>query len=311
MSEFADPLVSIIIPAYNAEKYIRDAVTSALNQTYRNLEVIIVDDGSDDNTLNILEQEYTVDKRVRILTHPENQNLGVSKTRALGIKASQGEYIAYLDADDIFMPAKIEVQMKIFQDYPLIVLVHGCVEFKHEKNSGAPFYNEFRSFSSDRQYSLLDGPYLEQNNICNSTVMVKKKSISTGLNSFNQLFQYEDWINWILLGGKGDFFYINQPLIVYRYHSHASTYSLVNSNLRPVFAKLEMLFILISRVNERKIKRYIYQELDRQLEIGIRNYGESLSGKSLAPFYLYLIQLRLIRKVKRYIRKIWRITIPQ
>ena len=299
------PLVSVIIPSYNAEKYIVDAVASALQQTHQPIEVMIVDDGSKDNTLEIINREYGGHKAVRILTHPDHKNLGVSKTRSLGIQESRGTFIAYLDADDMFTPTKIEKQLQRFKKDPSLVLVHSCVELKIESGEGGVAFDfEFRSYPQDCQYALLDSPYLERNTICNSTVLVKREVLKTDVNSFNQVFQYEDWINWILLADQGNFYYMNEPLTVYRYHAQASTYGLVNNQLKPVFAKLEMLFILMSRAKDASMKDRIYIEMDRQLKIGIRNYRESLPATSLMPFYFTMVLATLKRNIKKYLSKV-------
>ena len=105
--------VSVIIPAFNAQKFIVETVTSVLNQTYENLEVIVVDDGSKDNTFRILTD--TFGKQIKII---QKENGGVSSARNTGIDSANGDYIAFLDADDYWLPYKLEVQLKSFEIYP-------------------------------------------------------------------------------------------------------------------------------------------------------------------------------------------------
>ena len=102
------PLVSVIVPAYNAEAYIAHTLNSVLSQTYNNIEVIVVDDGSNDETANIVESIIQSDDRVTLLQQP---NSGVAAARNLAIQKSRGEYIAPIDADDIWYPQKIEKQV--------------------------------------------------------------------------------------------------------------------------------------------------------------------------------------------------------
>lgn len=90
-------LVSVVIPTYNAEKFIRECLDATIGQTYRNIEIIIVDDGSTDSTMNICKSYAEKDKRIRIYTHP---NSGVSSTRNRGIRHAKGNYIVFFDADD-------------------------------------------------------------------------------------------------------------------------------------------------------------------------------------------------------------------
>ncbi len=106
----AGPLVSAIVPVYQGEGVIRGAVRSALAQTYRNLEVIVVDDGSADRTLDVL--RALDDPRLFVL---EQRNGGASAARNLGLRHARGEYVAFLDADDRWLPRKIEIEVELLR----------------------------------------------------------------------------------------------------------------------------------------------------------------------------------------------------
>ncbi|MFN0140822.1 MAG: glycosyltransferase family 2 protein [Pyrinomonadaceae bacterium] len=116
------PLVSVIIPNYNYANYVCEAINSALDQTYENLEIIVVDDGSADNSAEIF-KGYG-DKITTIF----QQNAGVSAARNNGVKHSSGEYVAFLDADDFWLPQKIEKQVNLFESEKDLGLVHVGVE---------------------------------------------------------------------------------------------------------------------------------------------------------------------------------------
>lgn len=103
------PLVSVIVPAYNAEAYILQTLNSVLSQTYKNIEVVVVDDGSHDKTAQIVESIMLRDNRVKLL---RQQNSGVAAARNLAIEKSRGAFIAPIDADDIWYPSKIEKQVR-------------------------------------------------------------------------------------------------------------------------------------------------------------------------------------------------------
>lgn len=103
------PLVSVIVPAYNAEKYIEDTLKSIIAQTYRNIEILVIDDGSKDKTAEIVNSFAQVDNRIKLLQQP---NAGVAAARNLGIAKSQGEFIAPIDADDIWYPHNLEKQVQ-------------------------------------------------------------------------------------------------------------------------------------------------------------------------------------------------------
>lgn len=102
-------LVSIIIPCYNSEKYIAETIYSTLIQTYSNFEVIIIDDNSTDSSLSIIYSYIQKDSRITLITL--SNNLGVSNARNIGISAAKGQYIAFLDSDDLWLPKKLEMQI--------------------------------------------------------------------------------------------------------------------------------------------------------------------------------------------------------
>jgi glycosyltransferase involved in cell wall biosynthesis len=105
MRDVRDPLVSVIMPNYNYSKYIGDAIESVLEQTYRNLELIVVDDGSTDDSVQIIS---SFGSKVKIL---HNSKLGPSAARNSGVKASEGIWLAFIDSDDVWLPHKLETQM--------------------------------------------------------------------------------------------------------------------------------------------------------------------------------------------------------
>lgn len=116
------PLVSVIIPNYNYAKYVREAIDSALEQTYPNVEIIVVDDGSKDDSPEILK---SYGKKIKTVFQ---ENAGVSAARNNGVRMSQGEFVAFLDADDIWFPEKIEKQIELFGKDKDLGLVHVGVE---------------------------------------------------------------------------------------------------------------------------------------------------------------------------------------
>jgi glycosyltransferase involved in cell wall biosynthesis len=127
------PLVSIIIPFYNTpERFIRDAVDSVFGQTYRNWEILLVDDGSTGESTNIaLKYSAQYPGRVRYLEHSGHQNRGVCASRNLGIRRAHGEYIALLDADDVWLPHKLEQQVAVLNSEPTAGMVYGATEYWH------------------------------------------------------------------------------------------------------------------------------------------------------------------------------------
>jgi len=109
------PLVSVITPVYNSEKYLEAAITSVQNQTYFNWELILVDDASTDGSANIAREFYTEDSRIKYLKLPNNSGPAIARNKAIEI--AQGEYIAFLDSDDFWAPDKLEIQLEFMQKH--------------------------------------------------------------------------------------------------------------------------------------------------------------------------------------------------
>lgn len=126
------PLVSAIIIFWNGEKYLEEAIESIIAQSYQNWELLLADDGSTDGSTKIAQSysEKYVGK-IKYLEHPGHVNRGMSATRNLGIKHAKGEYIGFLDADDVWLPDKLEQQINIFKQNPNCGLVYGRTEIWH------------------------------------------------------------------------------------------------------------------------------------------------------------------------------------
>jgi glycosyltransferase involved in cell wall biosynthesis len=225
-------LVSIIVPVWNAEEYIKESVDSALAQTHPNFEVIVVDDGSTDGTRNILES-YAKDSRFKYVYQT---NKGLAGARNTGIRESKGEYVAFLDSDDIFMPDKIKEQVDAFETHPDFGVCYS--DLTHFSDSPAtlsvamragppaPTRGAWRASSKPREfyhhrYTYPSGdilePLLRRQFINPLTVMVRREVIDK-YGMFNESFRrsedWELWLRWAHAGVK--FYYLNKPLAYYR-----------------------------------------------------------------------------------------------
>ncbi|HPP08870.1 MAG TPA: glycosyltransferase family A protein, partial [bacterium] len=116
--------VSVIVPVYNAERFIGETLRSVLCQTYKDIEVIVVDDGSTDHSVEVI-KKYN-DPRIMLI---RQQNRGVSAARNTGIKSSNGKFIALLDHDDLWLAEKIEKQMILFEKNPDVALVYSDISY--------------------------------------------------------------------------------------------------------------------------------------------------------------------------------------
>jgi len=123
------PLISVITIFLNGETYLEEAIESILSQTYTNWELMLVDDGSTDASTSIA-QNYAerYPHKIRYLEHANHQNLGMSASRNLGIRESKGQYVAFLDADDIYLPHKLDWQVRLLEAQPTTAMVYGPTE---------------------------------------------------------------------------------------------------------------------------------------------------------------------------------------
>ena len=185
------PLVSIIMSVYNGGEYVGEAIESILNQTFENFEFIIINDGSTDNSLDILEKYRQKDKRIKIITQ---DNKGLTKSLNIGIKSSTGKYIARQDADDLSFPERIENQVNTFENDSSLVLLgtRAKINFKG-------FIYESPSFTDAEINNKL-----KRNNVfVHSSVMYRSCSfINIGM--YNELFKFsQDYEAWIRLSEAG------------------------------------------------------------------------------------------------------------
>lgn len=198
-------LVSVIMPAYNCEKFIEDSINSVLTQTYSKLELIVIDDGSQDNTEKIIKKLSKEDPRINFIKN--EKNLGVSETRNKGISLASGDWIAFLDSDDIWEKTKIEKQMK-YAEITRAEFIFTGVAYINENGEA---YNG--SFEVPMQVSYKQ--LLRQNVITCSSVLVKKhffKDIQ-----MEQDDMHEDFAVWLRILKTGIFAHgINSSLLIYR-----------------------------------------------------------------------------------------------
>ncbi len=131
--------ISVVIPAYNAAKYLPDAIESILNQTFQNFEIIVIDDCSTDKTWAVIQELASNDPRIR--AYQNDQNLGIAGNRNKGVSLVAGKYLAWQDADDISLPSRLETQFQFMESHPEVGIVGGYLElFRGNKVLGVRKY---------------------------------------------------------------------------------------------------------------------------------------------------------------------------
>ena len=201
-------LISVILPVYNGEKTIEESVSSVLGQTYKNIELIIVDDASEDSTPEKLRVISGRDTRIRLISN--KNNCGRLSSRCKAVDSAEGEWIAFIDADDLWYPEKIEKQIAL-RDLTGCDLVYTASAFIDENGNK---YKWIMHVPHKVNYRRL----LKQNVISNSSVMVRKKDFvkfTPGVKGKNDM--HEDFACWLSMLKAGLVACgIDEPLITYR-----------------------------------------------------------------------------------------------
>jgi len=204
------PVISVIIPTHNYSKFLPEAVESVLNQTFSDFELIIVDDGSSDDTAAVVEP-YLRDCRVRYFYQ---DNKGLSAARNAGIKAAKGEFIALLDSDDVWMPTKLERQIQLFKDKPDVALVYCMVEHIDENGKALPHISWPHKVGATYR-DLMYMPWVVGSG---SSVLIRK-SIFDEVGLFDEgMNSVEDTNMWIRILRHHDSAYIDDVLVRIRKH---------------------------------------------------------------------------------------------
>ncbi|ERT09960.1 glycosyl transferase 2 family protein [Lyngbya aestuarii BL J] len=213
------PLVSVVIPSYNAQAFISRTLESVLCQTYTNLEVIVVDDGSQDQTAEIVQRFAQQDKRVTLL---QQLNLGVAAARNLGIEQSKGEFIAPIDADDIWYPQNIEKQVQCFlTSKPSVGLVYSWTVDIDENDVLTGGFRAAR-IEEDVYVTLLCHDF-----VANASCVLIRRSCLEKTGSYNTKLREqngqggEDWDLYLRMAEHYQFRVVPEFLVAYRKHSHS------------------------------------------------------------------------------------------
>jgi len=279
-----NPTVSVIIPAYNQANFIDKAIESVLRQTYQDFEIIIINDGSKDNTEEIV-KNYS-DFRIRYICHANN--MGVSKARNTGIRASRGDYIALLDSDDEFLPERLGRQVQLLQNKSSEVGVVCSWSYNIDEKG---------NYISKRYLPKKDGyiyeDLLSTNPISVPTVLIRKECFEKVGLFDNLLDGQEDWDMWIRIAKYYKFSLIKTLLAKRRIHPNRISYDLERKN---VTANR----IIKKYMGELKVRQSIHSS--HYLYIGFRfcRMGKTRDGRryllkaiSLYPFcikcYMYMI----------------------
>lgn len=205
-------MVSVIIPAYNSEKTIQRAINSVLNQTLKDFELLIVDDGSTDGTVRIVRELAKKDARIRFYELKSNSG-GPATPRNYGVKMAQGEYVAFLDHDDEWIPEKLEEQIKLFKEGVGIITCN------------LMFINDVTYEKGEHGLHLFEGVekflYNPQKYVFGNSSVVIKKDIINEIGSWDENLKIFEDIDYYIRIVKAGYVieFVKKPLVKYYIHS--------------------------------------------------------------------------------------------
>ncbi len=298
------PRVSVIIPSYNRAALLVEALESVFSQTWKDFEVIVVDDGSTDDTATRITPWLN---RIRFLSQP---NRGVAAARNYGIGLATGEFICFLDSDDLWTPVKLEQQVAFAELHGQYALI--ATEIESFDLSGT-VSNCVKSSMYDIRNGFVLEHLLFSNWIQTSTVMVRRDAILRTGGFDEDVGQFgEDWLLWMRIAAEAPIYFLPQPLVRYRLHAQNLSSHLPEFQYKSLMCILDKLSLLTQfRTNGKLLRRARYRiALNRGLtdfrnlsyELAIEKLSEACSqsrfpGRALS----FLLCARLMSRLSRII----------
>lgn len=225
-----DPLVSIVVPIHNTEKYLSDCLKSVYSQTYKNIEVIIINDGSTDGSEKIINKYYKKFKNKTIVLHNKKASGSGEVASNKGIKKANGKYVAIMDSDDISLPNRIQKEVNFLEkneDYFLVSSSAVVIDENNKKISNLDVGKKY--------FDILKKIYLT-NSIINSSVMFRKSEIGNDFYKIKYPF-FNDYYSWFYYLSNGKkIFTLKQRLVKYRINLTSSTRQNLKRNFKISFA---------------------------------------------------------------------------
>lgn len=295
-----DPFFSVIVPTYNHTHFIGETIESVLNQTFKDFELIIVDDGSTDNTKEVI-NKYLSDSRVKYI-YQENKERGAA--RNTGGRWAEGMYLNFLDSDDLLLPFHLELIHEFIKEVESkdIAVLHTDTIAINESGNQIP--TMLTNFEGDILSSLMKG-----NLVCINTLIVRKDVFNEiQFNEDRSVATAEDWEFMIRLANKHCYYYLPKQTVITRDHKDRSSYNPIVAEssklaaLNKIFSNQE----LLSKIS--KYKKYAYGH--GYLYISIAYYADRQKIKALKWLKKAVVSYPKLLLSKRIYATLLRIALP-
>lgn len=303
------PLVSIVMSVYNDVRYIEDSIISVLNQTYQNLELIIINDGSTDGSDEVIRKYANLDSRIIFINN--KKNIGLAQSLNLGITIAKGSYIARMDSDDICVSKRIEIQVSFLINNPEIDVCGTYVSILRDYN------NYFQIIKYPLTNKEIKFQLLSNSPLAHPTILGKKNVFLT--HRYKNYSIAQDYDLWTRMSLNNIIFAnIDQVLLKYRIHKKQTTFikqslkfSIINDisdNYFRTFSKMEYLpkLHLHRKCISFRFARHIFQEIaelgrinkisNNQILLVMQQVFRTLSPMSPMIYYAYYLSSRKLHK---------------
>lgn len=274
------PLISIIMPAYNAGRFIDDAIRSVKAQHYNHWELIVIDDGSVDGTAAIVKQHRQADGRV---VYHYQSNAGLGGARNTGLKLASGEWIGFLDADDLWTADKLQQQVDVMEATGADVIFSEGY-YLHESGEMKPYSSLHGIYEGGAMYRSL----MVHNSIAVLSVLIRKAIVSQiGLQETHGLARgCEDWDYWLRACRANALFYgIAKPLFMYRLHAAAMS----NDHVR---MRIAGAYVLAKNFNAKQLPEGPRRKIKKTLLSAAKLMIGHIRGKNI-PYSASCVKLLL------------------
>lgn len=265
-----EPLVSVIMAAKNVENYISEAIDSVVNQTYKNWELIVVDDGSNDSTLSIINSYAKNDSRIKIIRN--EKSVGQAIARNTAVKDSSGDFLAILDADDIAMPDRIVEQVLFLGNNPKVSAIGGHAEIIDENGKSLGVKRKALNIDAIRFSLLL------QNQFIHSTMMIRRDVFDKFGGYDNNFLYAEDYDLWSKIIEKNIILNIDKVVSKFRIQPGSVT-KMKDTQI----IQLSNNMVVVFR-NVRNLVDYTDDQIQKMYDM-VNNYLTIL--QTIPAFYLY------------------------
>ena len=299
-----NPLVTIICLCYNHEKYVCDCIDAIINQTYPNLEFILIDNNSRDNSVMIIEKynQLLLNRFINYTFIKNDSNIGIPKALNKALRLAKGEFISFISADDIYVPDKIEIQISAYKNLDeRYAVVCGNIDFINSDNNkvfldsngqitckanfsyelGNKFLLRNRN-SKEIMYHYGEYQTLFKSNYIQAASVLIRRRVLDEVGLFDESFFYEDWPLWLNISKKYKFYYIDKVFFHYRKHPTVMT------NTYHDKFNVENTRIILRE------KKYCFQH--NYKDLWMKKYSERLFSlvlkKDIRNFLMYLLKAR-------------------